>query len=465
MQIYNTLTRRKDPLIPIEPNHVRMYVCGMTVYDFCHFGHARVMITFDLVARYLRARGLKVTYVRNITDIDDKIIRRAAENQESIETLTQRFIDAMHEDERALNVQAPNLEPRATLHVPGMIEMIATLIDKGHAYAAANGDVYYAVRSFAGYGKLSGKSLDDLEAGARVELDEAKRDPLDFVLWKAAKPGEPAWDSPWGAGRPGWHIECSAMSIDALGAHFDIHGGGMDLQFPHHENEIAQSEGATGCHFANIWMHNGFVRINEEKMSKSLGNFFSIRELLPRYGGETIRFFVLSSHYRSPLHYSEENLDIAKSGLTRLYTALKEVQPAIYVSMEEIPAGLSTWSERFIAAMDDDFNTPEALAVLFELAHETQRARASDPARAAQFAGLLKYAGDMLGLLQEDALAFLQGGAGAALDAPRIEALIADRAAAKKNKDYAEADRIRAQLLEEGIVLEDGPQGTGWRRS
>ena len=322
MQIYNTLTRRKDPLTPIEPNHVRMYVCGMTVYDFCHFGHARVMITFDLVARYLRARGLKVTYVRNITDIDDKIIRRAAENQESIEALTQRFIDAMHEDERALNVQAPNLEPRATLHVPNMIEMIATLIDKGHAYAAANGDVYYAVRSFADYGKLSGKSLDDLEAGARVELDEAKRDPLDFVLWKAAKPGEPAWDSPWGAGRPGWHIECSAMSIDALGAHFDIHGGGMDLQFPHHENEIAQSEGATGCHFANIWMHNGFVRINEEKMSKSLGNFFSIRELLPRYGGEVIRFFVLSSHYRSPLHYSEENLDIAKNGLTRLYTAL-----------------------------------------------------------------------------------------------------------------------------------------------
>ncbi|MEK8090648.1 cysteine--tRNA ligase [Thermithiobacillus plumbiphilus] len=464
MQIYNTLTRRKDPLTPIEPNHVRMYVCGMTVYDFCHFGHARVMITFDLVARYLRARGLKVTYVRNITDIDDKIIRRAAENQESIEALTQRFIDAMHEDERALNVQAPNLEPRATLHVPNMIEMIATLIDKGHAYAAANGDIYYAVRSFADYGKLSGKSLDDLEAGARVELDEAKRDPLDFVLWKAAKPGEPAWDSPWGAGRPGWHIECSAMSIDALGAHFDIHGGGMDLQFPHHENEIAQSEGATGCHFANIWMHNGFVRINEEKMSKSLGNFFSIRELLPRYGGEVIRFFVLSSHYRSPLHYSEENLEIAKNGLTRLYTALRDVEPAIYVSLEEIPAGLSAWRERFIAAMDDDLNTPEALAVLFDLAHEVHRARASDPARAARFAGLLKYAGDMLGFLQEDPLAFLQGGAGAVLDADRIEDMIAQRAAAKKNRDYAEADRIRAQLLEEGIVLEDSAQGTSWRR-
>ncbi|MEW5790267.1 MAG: cysteine--tRNA ligase [Pseudomonadota bacterium] len=464
MLIYNTLTRRKEELVPIEPNHVRMYVCGMTVYDHCHLGHARVMITFDMVVRYLRASGLRVTYVRNITDIDDKIIRRAAENGEPIDALTDRFIAAMHEDERDLNVLLPDLEPRATYHVPGMIAMIQTLIDKGHAYAASNGDVYYAVRSFPGYGKLSGKSLEDLEAGARVEPGEAKRDPLDFALWKAAKPGEPAWDSPWGRGRPGWHIECSVMSIDALGCHFDIHGGGMDLQFPHHENEIAQSEGATGCHFANLWMHNGFVRVNEEKMSKSLGNFFTIRELLPRFGGEVVRFFILSSHYRSPLNYSDENLEIAKNGLTRLYTALKSVEAAHYVSFEEIPAQLSPWLTRFIAAMDDDFNTPEALAVLFELATELNRAKGVDESLATELAGLLKRLGHTLGLLEQDPVAFLQGGAGAVLDVARIEALIAERAAAKKAKNYAEADRIRAMLSEEGIVLEDGTQGTTWRR-
>ncbi|MEW6613277.1 cysteine--tRNA ligase [Thermithiobacillus tepidarius DSM 3134] len=464
MLIYNTLTRRKEELVPIEPNHVRMYVCGMTVYDHCHLGHARVMITFDMVVRYLRASGLRVTYVRNITDIDDKIIRRAAENGEPIDALTDRFIAAMHEDERDLNVLLPDLEPRATYHVPGMIAMIQTLIEKGHAYAASNGDVYYAVRSFPGYGKLSGKSLEDLEAGARVEPGEAKRDPLDFALWKAAKPGEPAWDSPWGRGRPGWHIECSVMSIDALGCHFDIHGGGMDLQFPHHENEIAQSEGATGCHFANLWMHNGFVRVNEEKMSKSLGNFFTIRELLPRFGGEVVRFFILSSHYRSPLNYSDENLEIAKNGLTRLYTALKGVEAAHYVSFEEIPAQLSPWLTRFIAAMDDDFNTPEALAVLFELATELNRAKGVDESLAAELAGLLKRLGHTLGLLEQDPVAFLQGGAGAVLDVARIEALIAERAAAKKAKNYAEADRIRAMLSEEGIVLEDGAQGTTWRR-
>ncbi|MFZ5658814.1 MAG: cysteine--tRNA ligase [Pseudomonadota bacterium] len=464
MLIYNTLTRRKEELVPIEPNHVRMYVCGMTVYDHCHLGHARVMITFDMVVRYLRASGLRVTYVRNITDIDDKIIRRAAENGEPIDALTDRFIAAMHEDERDLNVLLPDLEPRATYHVPGMIAMIQTLIEKGHAYAASNGDVYYAVRSFPGYGKLSGKSLEDLEAGARVEPGEAKRDPLDFALWKAAKPGEPAWDSPWGRGRPGWHIECSVMSIDALGCHFDIHGGGMDLQFPHHENEIAQSEGATGCHFANLWMHNGFVRVNEEKMSKSLGNFFTIRELLPRFGGEVVRFFILSSHYRSPLNYSDENLEIAKNGLTRLYTALKGVEAAHYVSFEEIPAQLSPWLTRFIAAMDDDFNTPEALAVLFELATELNRAKGVDESLATELAGLLKRLGHTLGLLEQDPVAFLQGGAGAVLDVARIEALIAERAAAKKAKNYAEADRIRAMLSEEGIVLEDGAQGTTWRR-
>lgn len=462
MQIHNTLTRQKQTLVPIQPGHVRIYVCGMTVYDYCHIGHARVMITFDMVVRYLRAKGLKVTYVRNVTDIDDKIIRRAAENGEPMEALTARFVEAMHEDERALHVLPPDSEPCATDHIAGMITMIETLIAKGHAYAADNGDVYYAVRSFPHYGRLSGKSLDDLEAGARVTVDEDKRDPLDFALWKAAKPGEPSWPSPWGDGRPGWHIECSAMSTAILGNSFDIHGGGADLQFPHHENEIAQSEGATACHFANIWMHNGFVRVNEEKMSKSLGNFFTIREILPQFPGEVIRFFILSSHYRSPLNYAEENLEIARSGLNRLYTTLRGIEPVHYHDFAAVPEALQDWLARFYAAMDDDFNTPEARVVLFDLASEINRQREADPARAAQLAGLLKLLAASLGLLSSDAQAWLRGSSD---DDAHIEQAISARAQAKSAKNYAEADRLRAVLLAQGIVLEDTAAGTIWRRA
>jgi len=457
LHLYNSLTRRKEPFVPIEAGRVRMYVCGMTVYDLCRLGHARVLVVFDTVYRYLRNLGLDVTYVRNITDIDDKIIRRAAENGEDIGTLTTRYIDAMHEDARALGVLDPTHEPKATDNVDAILELIGTLIERGHAYAAANGDVYYAVSSFPDYGRLSGKKLDELQAGARVELDESKRDPLDFVLWKAAKPGEPAWDSPWGAGRPGWHIECSAMSMRLLGPHFDIHGGGQDLQFPHHENEIAQSEGATCQHFVNYWMHNGFVRINEEKMSKSLGNFFTVREVLTRYRPEEVRFFILGSHYRSPLNYGDEQLDQARAGLTRLYTALRGLTPAT----PEQGEGSDYWT-RFHAAMDDDFNTPEALAVLFDLAGEINRARDQDPARAARLAQVLRDLGAVLGLLGEDPEVYLKGGASG--DDAEIEALIQARLDARKARDWAEADRIRDELKARGIVLEDGPQGTTWRR-
>ncbi len=451
LKIYNSIAREKQDFKPIIPGQVRMYVCGMTVYDLCHLGHARVMVVFDMVARWLRASGYQLTYVRNITDIDDKIIQRAAQNGEPIDALTGRFIAAMDEDAAALGIVRPDLEPRATHHIPDMLGLIATLEDKGLAYRADNGDVYYAVRGFEGYGKLSGKSLDDLRAGERVEVDDHKRDPMDFVLWKAAKPGEPAWDSPWGRGRPGWHIECSAMSEHHLGHHFDIHGGGQDLQFPHHENEIAQSEGAHGCTMANYWVHNGFVRVDDEKMSKSLGNFFTIREVLKQFDAEVLRFFILRAHYRSPLNYSDQHLDDAKQALTRLYTALRGV---------DTPSAPIDWNTphavRFKSAMDDDFNTPEAVAVLFDLANEINRSR--DPRTAAQFKALA----GIMGLLQRDPEAFLQGGSGG--DAARIEGMIAARAAAKKAKDFAEADRIRKELLDSGIVLEDTPQGTIWRR-
>ncbi|WP_413436860.1 cysteine--tRNA ligase [Sulfuriferula sp. GW1] len=453
LTVYNSLGREKQTFIPITPGQVRMYVCGMTVYDYCHLGHARVLVVFDMVTRWLRASGYVVEYVRNVTDIDDKIIKRAAENHESINALTTRFIAAMNEDAAALGVLPPTHEPRATEFVAPMLRMIETLIARGLAYPAENGDVYYAVHAFPGYGKLSGKSLDELRAGERVEVDRNKRDPLDFVLWKAAKTGEPAWDSPWGAGRPGWHIECSAMGEHYFGAHFDIHGGGQDLQFPHHENEIAQSEGAHNCTFVNYWMHNGFVRVDNEKMSKSLGNFFTIREVLTRYDAETVRFFILRAHYRSPLNYSDQHLDDARQSLTRLYTALRDIPPLdIQIDWAHPHAA------RFKAAMDDDFNSAEAMAVLFELASETNKSRS------VQDAALLRALGGVLGLLQNDPASYLQALTGSTYSAQQIDQLIADRAAARKAKNFAEGDRIRKQLLDAGIVLEDGAQGTNWRR-
>lgn len=465
LKIHNTLSRRKETFVPLEPGKVSMYVCGMTVYDYCHLGHARVMVVFDTVVRYLRQRGYAVTYVRNITDIDDKIIARAQANGESIEALTARFIEAMHEDEQALGVLPPDQEPRATTSITDIIAMILRLIDRGYAYVGGNCDVFYAVGKFEGYGRLSGKNIDELRAGERVDVDLAKRDPLDFVLWKSAKPGEPSWESPWGAGRPGWHIECSAMSTCCLGNHFDIHGGGMDLQFPHHENEIAQSEGATGEAFVNLWMHNGFVRVNEEKMSKSLGNFFTVREILARYRPETVRFFILNSHYRSPLNYSDENLDEANAALTRLYNALRGLGIA-----EEAETG-ADYHVRFEAAMDDDFNTPEALAVLFDLAKEVNRQKNQGNPSAHSLAATLRKLGGILGLLQNDAEEWMKGGstqASTANDEPSemdIETLIWQRLDARKNKNWAESDRIRDELKAQGIVLEDSAGGTTWRRT
>ena len=512
LQIYNSLTRRKADFVPLEPGKVRMYVCGMTVYDLCHLGHARVMVVFDVVYRYLRHLGYDVTYVRNITDIDDKIINRANERGEVFSDLTARFIQAMHEDATALGVLPPTEEPRATAHIEEILAMIQTLIAKGHAYAADNGDVYYAVASFPGYGRLSGKDPAELRAGSRVEPGEAKRDPLDFALWKAAKPGEPVWDSPWGPGRPGWHIECSAMSTCALGNHFDIHGGGADLQFPHHENEIAQSEGATGEPFVEVWMHNGFVRVNEEKMSKSLGNFFTVREILDRYRPEEVRYFILTSHYRSPLNYDEEHLEQARGALTRFYTALRglpsppaptgmaggETGSEILSETVDEPlgepvgavghgagaaqasarsvavassgatlaaAGDGQFRARFSAAMDDDFNTPEALAVLFDLVRELNRARGEDEVRASGLADELRALGGVLGLLGDDPEAYLRGGATeVGLSDDAIGGLIQRRAAARQARNWAEADRLRDELQAAGIVLEDGPTGTTWRR-
>jgi cysteinyl-tRNA synthetase len=456
MIIYNTLTRTKETFVPIEPGRVRMYVCGMTVYDYCHLGHARVMVVFDMVYRWFMAKGFAVTYVRNITDIDDKIIRRAAENGESIAELTERFIRYMHEDEARLNVLRPTHEPRATQFVPAMVRMIETLLAKGLAYTAPNGDVYYAVARFPGYGKLSGKSLADLRAGERVEVDPNKRDPLDFVLWKAAKPGEPQWDSPWGPGRPGWHIECSVMSECFLGEHFDIHGGGQDLQFPHHENEIAQSEGAHGHPFVNYWMHIGFVRVDNEKMSKSLGNFFTIREVLEKFDPETVRFFILRAHYRSPLNYSDQHLLDARHSLDSLYLTLRDVPPEEAAAID----WQDPFAARFKAAMDDDFDSHGAITVLFELSREANRTRSS------RLSGLLKSLGGLLGLLQNDPVAHLQAGvAGSGMSVERIEALINERLAARRAREFARADAIRAELAAAGIVLEDGPQGTTWRRA
>ena len=469
-RIYNSLRREKQDFVPIETGKVRIYVCGMTVYDYCHLGHARVMVVFDMVTRWLRASGYDVIYVRNITDIDDKIIKRAVENKESIRALTDRFIAAMHEDADALGVLRPDAEPRATDYIDDMLAMIGTLEQGGYAYKAGNGDVCYSVRKFAGYGKLSGKSIDDLRAGERVDVTEGKQDPLDFVLWKHAKENEPAevkWPSAWGEGRPGWHIECSAMCSHLLGEHFDIHGGGQDLQFPHHENEIAQSEGANG-QFVNYWMHNGFVRVDDEKMSKSLGNFFTIREVLKKYDPEVVRFFILRAHYRSALNYSDVHLDDARQGLTRLYTALKDFNGEAVIDWNEAHA------QRFKAAMDDDFGTSDTIAELFNLATAVNRGESN-------LAGQLKGLANVLGLLQGDSIEFLQRGidtfASSRATLPLIQAQgsgytsdwvdqqIAERAEAKKNKNFAESDRIRDELKTLGIVLEDSPQGTTWRRA
>ncbi len=467
LRIYNSLTRQKEEFVPLEPGRIRLYVCGMTVYDFCHVGHARVMVVFDAVQRWLRGCGWQLTYVRNITDIDDKIIRRAVENGETARALTERFIGAMHEDADALGVQRPDHEPRATEYVPQMLGLIELLEKNGYAYRAADGDVNYSVRRFSGYGKLSGKSLDDLRAGERVAVADAKQDPLDFVLWKAAKADEPdevKWASHYGAGRPGWHIECSAMSTALLGRTIDIHGGGADLQFPHHENEIAQSEGANGCQFVRYWMHNGFVRVDDEKMSKSLGNFFTIREVLRKFDAEVVRLFILRAHYRSPLNYSDAHLEDARASLLRLYNALSETFRG------ELDAANLDWSQpaasRFRAAMEDDFNTPEALAVLFELANELNRSR--EPAVETllrQLAGLLGLLGKDLTQARRSGLLGSDASADAGLSDAQIEAAIAARAAAKKAKNYSQADRLRAELLEQGVMLEDTPQGTVWRRA
>ena len=468
--LYNTLTRQKEEFVPLNPENVRMYVCGMTVYDYCHLGHARVLVVFDMIARWLRQHGYPLTYVRNITDIDDKIIARANENGETIGELTARFIAAMNEDSDALGVLRPDIEPKATEHIGQMIAMIEDLIANGKAYPAPNGDVYYAVREFAEYGQLSGKSLDDLRAGERVDVDANKRDPLDFVLWKAAKPGEPSWESPWGNGRPGWHIECSAMGDELFGQTFDIHGGGADLQFPHHENEIAQSCGAHGglCghdapHAAGkrinshvkYWLHNGFIRVDNEKMSKSLGNFFTIRDVLKKYAPEVVRFFILRAHYRSPLNYSDAHLDDAKNSLARLYNTLGNVQAAECAVREDA----NDYTRRFFAAMDDDFNTAEAMSVLFELANEANKTGS------AELAGCLKALGGTLGLLQDDPQHFLQsGGEEGGLSADEIEALIAQRKTARETKNWAESDRIRDLLAEHKILLKDGADGTTWTR-
>ena len=452
LRIYNTLAREKQDFVPLRSGEVRMYVCGITVYDYCHLGHARMMVAFDLVQRWLRASGFKLTYVRNITDIDDKIIKRAVENRETIGELTGRFIKAMDEDIGALGVQKPDHEPRATEYVPQMLGIIGLLEQKGLAYKAPNNDVNFAVRKLPGYGKLSGKSLDDLRAGERVEVDANKQDPLDFVLWKHSKPDEPKWPSQWGEGRPGWHIECSAMGGTLLGNHFDIHGGGQDLQFPHHENEIAQSEGANGGTFVNYWMHNGFVRVDNTKMSKSLGNFFTIRDILKVFDPEVVRFFIARAHYRSPLNYSDAHLEDAKAALTRLYTALKGVSGSVAVDWEEPHA------KRFKEAMDDDFNTSEAVAELQKLA---ALAFTGDKKAALQ----LKALGGVLGLLQRDPQAFLQGGTGKGPADAEIQRQIDARLAARKAKNYAEADRIRKELESADVILEDGAKGTTWRRA
>ncbi|MDN5865376.1 MAG: cysteine--tRNA ligase [Gammaproteobacteria bacterium] len=467
LYIYNSLTRQKTPFEPIEAGKVGMYVCGVTVYDDAHLGHARMLVVFDMVVRYLRARGLEVSYVRNITDIDDKIIRRATENGEDWQALVERYVERVAADEEALGLIRPDVEPRATQNLDAIVAMIERLIEKKHAYAAGNGDVYYAVATFPDYGALAGQRPEDLRSGARIEPDEAKRDALDFALWKAEKPGEPAWDAPWGRGRPGWHIECSAMSIANLGEHFDIHGGGLDLKFPHHQNEIAQSEGMTGERFANVWMHNGFVEVGEEKMAKSLGNFTTIRDLLERWPGETLRYFILTSHYRSPLSYTEARIEEAHAALSRLYLALRGFPAPVRALRSEAKSKGDAGGDcvkRFHRAMSDDFNTPEALAALHALAREVNRRREAGEGAETPAAELRSLA-EPLGLLQTDADEFLRRGQGAGnLTDNEIERLIKERRAARFERSFQRADDIRNQLTEAGIVLEDTADGTLWRR-
>lgn len=457
LKVFNTLTRQKEEFKPITPGEVKLYVCGVTIYDFCHIGHARTYVAFDVVVRYLRARGYRVKYVRNITDVDDKIIRRAAENNEAIDAVTERFTQAMHDDFDALNLVRPDVEPTVTGHMGDIIAMIETLIANGNAYVATDGDVLFDVSTFENYGQLSRQNLEQLQAGARVDVAENKQDPLDFVLWKQAKAGEPSWPSPWGAGRPGWHIECSAMNKRHLGESFDIHGGGSDLIFPHHENEVAQSCCANHSNYVNYWMHSGMVQVDEVKMSKSLGNFFTIRDVLQQYDAETVRYFLLSSHYRSQLNYSKDNLDQARAGLERLYTALRDVPEG---ARDTTLTGALV--ERFNTAMDDDFNVPEAMAVLFELARESNRALASSPEKAAAYAAELRHLGGLLGFLQQAPETFLQGGEGD--DVATIEALIVERNEARAAKDWARADAARDALKALNIELEDSPTGTKWRR-
>lgn len=459
LKIFNTLSRQKEEFKPIHAGKIGMYVCGITIYDLCHIGHGRTFVAFDVVARYLRYLGYSLTYVRNVTDVDDKIIKRAIENNETCEQLTSRMLDEMHKDFDALNLERPDLEPRATHHIPEIIELTERLIARDHAYVASNGDVMFAVDSDPDYGLLSRQDLDQLQAGARVEVADVKRNPMDFVLWKMSKPGEPSWESPWGPGRPGWHIECSAMNGKQLGAHFDIHGGGSDLMFPHHENEIAQSTCAHDGPYVNYWMHSGMVMIDKEKMSKSLNNFFTIRDVLAYYDAETVRYFLMSGHYRSQLNYSEENLKQARASLERLYTALRGTDA------NATPAGGAEFEARFRAAMDDDFNTPEAYSVLFDIAREVNRLKTEDIAAANGLAAELRKLAHVLGLLEQDPELFLQSGAQTDDDeVAKIEALIKQRNDARSSKDWALADSARDQLNELGIVLEDGPQGTTWRR-
>ncbi|GHB04415.1 cysteine--tRNA ligase [Shewanella indica] len=457
LKIYNSLSRQKEEFKPINPGKVGMYVCGVTIYDLCHIGHGRTFVSFDMIVRYLRYAGYQVNFLRNITDVDDKIIKRANENGESCDSLTERLIGQMHQDFDALNMLRPDMEPRATLHIAEIIEMVEALIARGHAYVADDGDVLFSVASFPEYGKLSGQNLEQLQAGARVEVDEHKRDPMDFVLWKMSKPGEPTWDSPWGPGRPGWHIECSAMNSKHLGLHFDIHGGGSDLQFPHHENEIAQSCCAHDTPYVNYWMHTGMVMVDKEKMSKSLGNFFTIRDVLAHYDAETVRYFLLSGHYRSQLNYSEDNLKQARAALERIYTALKDLD----LNVTAAPA--EEYVERFKAAMDDDFNTPEAYSVLFEMVREINRLKGVDMAAASALGVSLKQLADVLGIVSSTPEAFFKG-EGSDDEVAEIEALIAERNRARAEKDWPAADVARNRLNELGVVLEDGPQGTSWRK-
>ncbi len=458
IRIYNTLTQTKEEFQPLEAGKVRIYVCGITTYDYCHLGHARMLVAFDMVVRYLRIRGFEVTYVRNITDIDDKILARAKANDEIFSDLTARFIDAMHADERALAILPPDQEPRATQHIEQIVAMIETLIDADFAYRADNGDVYFAVMQFPGYGKLSKKKMDELLDGARIEVGELKRDPRDFALWKASADDDVGWDSPWGYGRPGWHIECSAMSICSLGASFDIHGGGTDLMFPHHENEIAQSEAATGCTFAKFWMHNGPLRVDNEKMSKSLNNFFTVREVLQKYDAEVVRHLLIASHYRSPINYSEQSLQQSTRVLERLYTALKDLDTVTAKSLTN-----SRFEKAFFAAMDDDFNTPKAFAVLFDMVKEINRQKAEGGDGANQLGALLVKLGGYLGLLQNSPENFLQGDTDTAVDAEKVEQLIAAREQARADKDWEKADKIRDELAAMQVVVEDGAGGSGWR--